>query len=49
MINFKQQYIKLSKLGLSTRGLSITKQVPLILKNTAKLIKFNDQTFIILI
>lgn len=42
MINFKQQYIKLSKLSLFIRGLSITKQVPLTLKNTAKLIKFND-------
>lgn len=42
MINFKQQYIKLSKLGFFIRGLSITKQVPLILKNTAKLFKFND-------
>lgn len=42
MINFKQQYIKLFKPGLFTRGLSINKQVPLILKNTAKLFKFND-------
>lgn len=42
MINFKQQYIKLFKLGPFIRGLSITKQVPLILKNTAKLFKFND-------
>ena len=29
MINLKQQYIKISKLGLLNRGLSITKQVPL--------------------
>lgn len=42
MINLKQQYIRLFKLGLLIRGLSITKQVPLILKNTAKLLKFND-------
>lgn len=32
MINSKQQYIKIFKLGKSTRGLSFNKQVPLIKK-----------------
>lgn len=32
MINLKQQYIKLYKLGKFNRGLSFTKQVPLIKK-----------------